>query len=136
MIYLFGSHHSSSINSDQSIENSIRRRHKKYIDTNGTDFLAPVLDLLVVKKIIVDSFRNTGNKWKSLSQLIVDVYFVHLQSYITISSSKGQSLLNISSTQLTLFGIVSSVELQPIDPCVVAFRSLSNRNDIDGPTIN
>ncbi|CAF4966981.1 unnamed protein product [Rotaria sp. Silwood1] len=91
---------------------------------------------VVVKKIIVDSFPNTGNKWKSLSQLIVDVYFVHLQSYITISSSKGQSLLNISSTQLTLFGIVSSVELQPIDPCVVAFRSFSNRNDINGQTIN
>ncbi|CAF1406993.1 unnamed protein product [Rotaria sordida] len=40
-----------------------------------------------------------------------------------------QSLLNIYSTQLTLFDVVSSFELRPIDPFVVAFRASTIRND-------
>ncbi|CAF1454098.1 unnamed protein product [Rotaria sp. Silwood1] len=39
-----------------------------------------------------------------------------------------QSLLDIYSTQLTLFDVVSSVALRSIDPFVVAFRALVNRN--------
>ncbi|CAF5111631.1 unnamed protein product, partial [Rotaria sp. Silwood1] len=36
-----------------------------------------------------------------------------------------QSLLDIYSTQLALFIVVSSVELRPIDPFVIAFRALN-----------
>ncbi|CAF5069791.1 unnamed protein product, partial [Rotaria sp. Silwood1] len=39
-----------------------------------------------------------------------------------------KSLLDIYSTQLTLFDAVLSVELRPIDPLVIAFRALVNRN--------
>jgi hypothetical protein len=35
--------------------------------------------------------------------------------------------LHIYSTQLTLFDVVSSVALRPIDPFVVAFQALANR---------
>ncbi|CAF1223983.1 unnamed protein product [Rotaria sp. Silwood1] len=45
---------------------------------------------------------------------------------------KGQSLLDMSSIQLTLFNVVSLVELPPSDPFVVAFRAL----DINRQTIN
>ncbi|CAF4203162.1 unnamed protein product, partial [Rotaria sordida] len=55
---------------------------------------------------------------------IVDVLLVHL----TIGLSKDQSLLNIYSTQLTLFDVVSSFELRPVDPFVVAFRASTIRN--------
>ncbi|CAF4856481.1 unnamed protein product, partial [Rotaria sp. Silwood2] len=37
-----------------------------------------------------------------------------------------QSLLDIYSTQLTLFDVVSSVELRPIDSFVIAFRALND----------
>ncbi|CAF5111118.1 unnamed protein product, partial [Rotaria sp. Silwood1] len=36
-----------------------------------------------------------------------------------------QSLLDIYSTQLTLFDVVSSVALRSTDPFVVAFRALN-----------
>jgi hypothetical protein len=39
-----------------------------------------------------------------------------------------KSLLDIYSTQLTLFDVVSSVALRPIDPFVITFRVLANRN--------
>ncbi|CAF4742890.1 unnamed protein product, partial [Rotaria sp. Silwood2] len=38
--------------------------------------------------------------------------------------------------QLTLFNVVSLVELRPNDPFVVAFRALANRNGINRQTIN
>ncbi|CAF5170570.1 unnamed protein product, partial [Rotaria sp. Silwood1] len=38
-----------------------------------------------------------------------------------------QSLLDIYSIQLTLFDVVSSGELRPIDSFIVAFRALVNR---------
>ncbi|CAF4290052.1 unnamed protein product, partial [Rotaria sordida] len=41
---------------------------------------------------------------------------------------KDQSLLDIYSTQLILFDVVSSFELRPIDPFIVAFRASTNRN--------
>ncbi|CAF1528197.1 unnamed protein product, partial [Rotaria sp. Silwood1] len=42
-----------------------------------------------------------------------------------------QSLLDIYSTHLTLFDVVSSVALRSIDPFVTAFRALLNRsNDV------
>ncbi|CAF5069885.1 unnamed protein product, partial [Rotaria sp. Silwood1] len=37
-----------------------------------------------------------------------------------------QLLLDIYFTQLTLFDVVSSVELRPIDPFVIAFRVLND----------
>jgi hypothetical protein len=37
---------------------------------------------------------------------------------------------------MTLFDVVSSVALRPIDPFVVALRLLLNRNDIDRSTVN
>ncbi|CAF4305709.1 unnamed protein product, partial [Rotaria sordida] len=39
-----------------------------------------------------------------------------------------QSLLDIYSTQVILFDVVSSFELRPIDPFVVAFRASTNIN--------
>ncbi|CAF4839356.1 unnamed protein product, partial [Rotaria sp. Silwood2] len=72
--------------------------------------------------VIVDSVRSESDKWKRLSRQIVDVLLVHLQTHAASGSSKGQSLLDIYSTQLTLFDVVSSVALRPIDPFVVAFR--------------
>ncbi|CAF2597611.1 unnamed protein product [Rotaria sp. Silwood2] len=59
--------------------------------------------------IIVNSVRNEDDKWKHLSRQIVDVLLVHLQSYVTI----------------VLFDAVSSVELRPIDPFVIAFRAFN-----------
>ncbi len=44
--------------------------------------------------------------------------------------------MDIYSTQMTLFDVVSSVALRPIDPFVVALRLLLNRNDIDRSTVN
>ncbi|CAF1318201.1 unnamed protein product, partial [Rotaria sordida] len=86
--------------------------------------------------VIVDSVRSEIDKWKRLSRQIVDVLLVHLQSHATIGSSKGQAILDIYSTQLTLFDVVSSVALRPIDPFIVAFRTLANRHDINRQTIN
>ncbi|CAF4054074.1 unnamed protein product, partial [Rotaria magnacalcarata] len=40
----------------------------------------------------------------------------------------SQSLFDIYSIQLTLFDVISSIPLQPIDRFVVAFRALTNRN--------
>ncbi|CAF1155837.1 unnamed protein product [Rotaria sordida] len=40
----------------------------------------------------------------------------------------SQSLLDIYSTQLILFDVVSSFELRSIDPFIVAFRASTNRN--------
>ncbi|CAF5227840.1 unnamed protein product, partial [Rotaria magnacalcarata] len=77
--------------------------------------------------IIVDSVRNEGDKWKRLSRQIVDVLLVHLQSHAVIGPSKGQALLDIYSTQLTVLDVVSAVALRPIDPFVIAFRALANR---------
>ena len=76
--------------------------------------------------VIVDSVRSESDKWKRLSRQIVDVLLVHLQSNTFPSSAK--SLLDIYSTQLTLFDVVSSVALRPIDPFVLTFRMLSHRN--------
>ncbi|CAM2712576.1 unnamed protein product [Rotaria socialis] len=86
--------------------------------------------------IIVDSVRNEGDKWKRLSRQIVDVLLVHLQSHVVLGPSKGQALLDIYSTQLTIFDVVSAVALRPIDPFVVAFRALANRMDINRQTMN
>ncbi|CAF1275041.1 unnamed protein product [Rotaria sordida] len=44
-----------------------------------------------------------------------------------MASSKDQSLLNIYSTQLTNFIVVSLFELRLIDPFIVTFRALANR---------
>ncbi|CAF5161726.1 unnamed protein product, partial [Rotaria sp. Silwood1] len=60
--------------------------------------------------VIVNSVRNEDDEWERLSRQI------------------DQSLLDIYSTQLTLFDVVSSVALRSIDPFVVAFRALANRN--------
>ncbi|CAF1534405.1 unnamed protein product, partial [Rotaria sordida] len=79
-------------------------------------FVETLLKPARYNKVIV---RNEGNKWKRFSRQIVDVLLVHL----TIGLSKDQSLLDIYSTQLTLFDVVSSFELRPIDPFVVAFRA-------------
>ncbi|CAF1277551.1 unnamed protein product [Adineta ricciae] len=86
--------------------------------------------------VILDSVRSEVDKWKRLSRQIVDIVLVHLQSNISISSSKTHPLLDIYSTQLTLFDVVSSVALRPIDPFVTAFHTLANRTDFDRHTIN
>ena len=86
--------------------------------------------------VIVDSARSEIDKWKRLSRQIVDVLLGYLQSNATVNLSKTQSLLDIYSTQLTLFDVVSSVALRPIDPFVVAFRTLANRNALDRSSIN
>ncbi|CAF4171381.1 unnamed protein product [Rotaria sordida] len=54
--------------------------------------------------------------------------FLVMLSHDTLHSKQDQSLLNIYSTQLTLFDVVSSFELRPIDPFVVAFRASTIRN--------
>ncbi|CAF5130034.1 unnamed protein product, partial [Rotaria sp. Silwood1] len=66
---------------------------------------------------IVNSVRIEDDKWKRLSRQIVDLLLAHLQS-------QDQSLLDIYSTQLILFDVVSSLALRSIDPFVVAFRAL------------
>ncbi|CAF2922796.1 unnamed protein product [Rotaria sp. Silwood2] len=66
-------------------------------------------DDLRLLTVIVDSVRNDGDIWKCLSRQIADVLLIHLQSHVTISLSKDQSLLDIYSIQLTLFDVVSSV---------------------------
>ncbi|CAF5144237.1 unnamed protein product, partial [Rotaria sp. Silwood1] len=71
--------------------------------------------------VIVNSVQIEDDKWKRLSQQIIDVLLAHLQS-------QDQSLLDIYSTQLILFDVVSSVALRSIDPFVVAFRAIVNRN--------
>ncbi|CAF5083336.1 unnamed protein product, partial [Rotaria sp. Silwood1] len=71
--------------------------------------------------VIVNSVQIDDDKWKRLSQQIVDLLLAHLQS-------QNQSLLDIYSTQLTLFVVVSSAALRSIDPFVIAFRALGNRN--------
>ncbi|CAF5054023.1 unnamed protein product, partial [Rotaria sp. Silwood1] len=67
--------------------------------------------------VIVNSVQIEDDKWKRLSQQIIDVLLAHLQS-------QDQSLLDIYSTQLILFDVVSSVALRSIDPFVVAFRAI------------
>ncbi|CAF5104032.1 unnamed protein product [Rotaria sp. Silwood1] len=67
---------------------------------------------------IVNSVQIEDDKWKRLSQQIIDVLLAHLQS-------QDQSLLDIYSTQLILFDVVSSVALRSIDPFVVAFRAIN-----------
>ncbi|CAF3733226.1 unnamed protein product [Rotaria sp. Silwood1] len=69
--------------------------------------------------VIVNSVRIEDDKWNRLARQSVDVLLVHLQS-------QDQSLLDIYSTQLTLFDVVSSVELRSIDPFVIAFRALND----------
>ncbi|CAF1324051.1 unnamed protein product [Rotaria sp. Silwood1] len=69
--------------------------------------------------VIVNSIQIEDDKWKRLSRQIVDLLLAHLQS-------QDQSLLDIYSTQLTLFDVVSSVELRSIDPFVIAFRALND----------
>ncbi|CAF3983906.1 unnamed protein product, partial [Rotaria sp. Silwood1] len=64
--------------------------------------------------IIVNSVQIEDDKWNRLSQQIVDVLLVDLQS-------QDKSLLDIYSTQLTFFDVVSSVALRSINPFVVAF---------------
>ncbi|CAF1482008.1 unnamed protein product, partial [Rotaria sordida] len=44
-----------------------------------------------------------------------------------MASSKDQSLLDIYSTQVTNFIVVSLFELRLIDPFIVTFRALANR---------
>ncbi|CAF1312596.1 unnamed protein product, partial [Rotaria sp. Silwood1] len=68
--------------------------------------------------VIVNSVQIEDDKWKRLSQQIIDVLLAHLQS-------QDQSLLDIYSTQLILFDVVSSVALRSIDPFVVAFRAIN-----------
>ncbi|CAF5173210.1 unnamed protein product, partial [Rotaria sp. Silwood1] len=67
---------------------------------------------------IVNSVQIEDDKWKRRSRQIVDALLAHLQS-------QDQSLLNIYSTQLTLFDVVSSVALRSIDPFVIAFRAFN-----------
>ncbi|CAF5102822.1 unnamed protein product [Rotaria sp. Silwood1] len=55
---------------------------------------------------IVNSVQIEDDKWERLSRQI------------------DQSLLDIYSTQLTLFDVVSSAALRSIDPFVIAFRAL------------
>jgi hypothetical protein len=74
----------------------------------------------------IEKLLNEIDKWKRPSRQIVDVLLVHSQLNTFPSSIK--SLLDIYSTQLTLFDVVSSVTLRPIDPFVITFRMLSNRN--------
>ncbi|CAF1531794.1 unnamed protein product, partial [Rotaria sp. Silwood1] len=57
--------------------------------------------------IIINSVQIEDDKWKRLSRQIVDLLLAHLQS-------QNQALLDIYSTQLTLFD--------------VAFRALVNKN--------
>ncbi|CAF3100517.1 unnamed protein product [Rotaria sp. Silwood2] len=76
--------------------------------------------------VIIDSVRSEDDKWKRVSRQTVDVLLVYLQSHVTIGLSQDQSLLDIYSTQLTLFDVVSSVELRPIDSFVIAFRALND----------
>ncbi|CAF1227069.1 unnamed protein product [Rotaria sordida] len=54
--------------------------------------------------------------------------FLVMLSHDTLHSKQDQSLLDIYSTQLTLFDVVSSFKLRPIDPFVVAFRASTIRN--------
>ncbi|CAF0926570.1 unnamed protein product [Rotaria sordida] len=54
--------------------------------------------------------------------------FLVILSHDTLNSKQDQSLLDIYSTQLILFDVVSSFELRPIDPFIVAFRASTNRN--------
>ncbi|CAF5065623.1 unnamed protein product, partial [Rotaria sp. Silwood1] len=68
--------------------------------------------------VIVNSVQIEDDKWKRLSRQIVDLLLAHLQS-------QDQSLLDIYSTQLTLFDVVSSVALRSIDPFVIAFRAFN-----------
>ncbi|CAF1211084.1 unnamed protein product [Rotaria sordida] len=79
--------------------------------------------------IIVDSVRHEGDKWK----MFFTTNFRCTSCSFTITCystglSKGQSLLDIYSTQVILFDVVSSFELRPIDPFIVAFRASTNRN--------
>ncbi|CAF5016406.1 unnamed protein product, partial [Rotaria sp. Silwood1] len=77
-------------------------------ETHALAALEPVLyDFF---SFIVNSVQIEDDKWKRLSRQI------------------DQSLSDIYSTQLTLFDVVSSVELRSIDPFVVAFQALVNRN--------
>ncbi|CAF5036182.1 unnamed protein product, partial [Rotaria sp. Silwood1] len=69
--------------------------------------------------VIVNSVGIEDDKWNRLSRQSVDVLLVHLQS-------QDQSLLDIYSTQLTLFDVVLSIELRSIDPFVIAFRALND----------
>ncbi|CAF1504053.1 unnamed protein product, partial [Rotaria sp. Silwood1] len=74
--------------------------------------------------IIVDSVRNEDDKWKRFSRQIVNVFLIHLQSHVTIGLFKGQSLLDIYSTQLTLFGVVSSVNCDQLIHLLLLFEAL------------
>ncbi|CAF1363172.1 unnamed protein product [Rotaria sordida] len=64
---------------------------------------------------------------------IVHGLLIHLQLHVTMASSKDQSLLDIYSTQLTNFIVVSLFELRLIDPFIVTFRALANRKNINRP---
>ncbi|CAF3709101.1 unnamed protein product, partial [Rotaria socialis] len=99
MIYLFVSRHASTI----SIFIQLKTDLKKYVNTNENDFQAALLDLLV-----------------QLLLIRVD--------YSLLDGDESQSLFDIYSIQLTLFDVILSIPLQPIDRFVVAFRALTNRN--------
>ncbi|CAF4622239.1 unnamed protein product, partial [Rotaria sp. Silwood2] len=80
------------------------------VNTDNTELEVQRIALRLLT-IIVNSVRNEDDKWKHLSRQIVDVLLVHLQSYVTI----------------VLFDAVSSVELRPIDPFVIAFRAFTKQ---------
>ncbi|CAF1361714.1 unnamed protein product, partial [Rotaria sp. Silwood1] len=85
-------------------------------ETHALAALGPVLyDFF---SFIVNSVQIEDDKWKRLSRQIVDLLLAHLQS-------QNQALLDIYSTQLTLFDVVSSAALRSIDPFVIAFRALN-----------
>ncbi|CAF1367987.1 unnamed protein product [Rotaria sp. Silwood1] len=126
---------------------------KKYINTNESDFQAAVLDLLVQLLLICHYIYCIAEFLIMLSHdtlhskrvIKIQDLIKHYDSLLTSGHEPethalaalepvlydfflDQSLLDIYSTQLTLFDVVSSVALRSIDPFVVAFRALANRN--------
>ncbi|CAF1230301.1 unnamed protein product [Rotaria sp. Silwood1] len=135
---------------------------KKYVNSNETEFQASVLDLpvqllllrvhynlldadeaLQLLTVIVSSVRSEVDKWKCLSQQIVDVRLVHLQSNVFLGSifikltnfdhhTINQWLMNINIILRCL--VQNSTEDIILTPWNDALSSVNRTRDEDFPT--
>ncbi|CAF1622542.1 unnamed protein product [Rotaria sp. Silwood1] len=139
-----------------------QKSQKKYVNSNETEFQASVLDLpvqllllrvhynlldadeaLQLLTVIVSSVRSEVDKWKCLSQQIVDVRLVHLQSNVFLGSifikltnfdhhTINQWLMNINIILRCL--VQNSTEDIILTPWNDALSSVNRTRDEDFPT--
>ncbi|CAF2597592.1 unnamed protein product [Rotaria sp. Silwood2] len=95
------------------------------------DEMFSVAFLHILHDVVLQILTNTRQSRGQMDMILVSLASDYRYLFMYIMKN-GKSLLDIYSTQLTLFDVVSLVELRPIDPFVVAFRAL----DINRQTRN